>query len=70
MIEQEFLLLGETGAFNYTIGAYYLDEESDQDLGFFLGGPLSESTIASTNEAYALFADVGWQITDQLQSEP
>jgi len=64
---QEFLLLGDSGSWNYTLGAFYLNEESDQDLGFLFFAPLSESTIASETDAMAVFADVGYQVTDRLK---
>ncbi len=64
---QELLLLGESGAFNYTLGAFYLNEDSDQDLGFFLGGPLSESFIQIETDSVAVFGDVGYQVTDKLK---
>jgi iron complex outermembrane receptor protein len=64
---QELLLIGDYGPINFTVGAYYLEEDSTQSLAFNFGFPVSQSFIDTSTDSQALFGDIGWQVTDALK---
>ncbi|MDE0455584.1 MAG: TonB-dependent receptor [Gammaproteobacteria bacterium] len=54
---------------NYTAGAFYFQEDSTQDIGWFfasVGGPVSRSHIDVSTESYAFFGQADYAITDKL----
>lgn len=62
---QELQLLGSTGRFNWILGAYYFAEEGDNEntLDFTISN--FRSGGAFDNEAWAAFAQLTWDITEQ-----
>lgn len=65
---QEFQLLGS--AFNdrleYIAGVFYLNEDNDQQFGWNLGGPTSQSFIEVETDSYAIFGEASYAFTDRF----
>ena len=54
---------------NYILGAFYFEEDSTQDIGWFfasVGGTVSRSSIDVSTESYAGFGQADYAITDRL----
>ena len=54
---------------NYTLGAFYFQEDSTQDIGWYfavVGGTVSTSFIDVSTESYAVFGQADYAITDRL----
>ncbi len=54
---------------NYILGAFYFEEDSTQDIGWFfasVGGTVSRSSIDVSTESYAVFGQADYAITDRL----
>jgi len=70
---QELRLSGNSDNFSWVVGAYYLTEDVIQDFtinnfqGLFGAGTSATVNAAQDTDAYALFADVTWNITDNLE---
>jgi iron complex outermembrane receptor protein len=66
---QEIQLQGTLGdRLNYIVGAYYFDEEGEQDFGWRFITPTSTSQIEASTESIALFAQGDYKITDALKA--
>lgn len=74
-VSQEFQLLYETDRLNGVLGFYYLNAKAANDFDVVLGqlgrlaygAPLTSYTGGSVNtKAYSVFADVTYDLTDQL----
>ena len=68
---QEFQLQGSAidDRLNYILGAFYFEEDSTQDIGWFfaaVGGTVSRSAIDVSTESYAVFGQADYAITDRL----
>lgn len=66
---QEFQLLYDTERWNLVAGAYYLDATAANDFDVVLGqiGPVTAYTGGTVDtEAWSLFADVTYRLTDDL----
>ncbi|MCY4426578.1 MAG: TonB-dependent receptor [Halieaceae bacterium] len=75
-LTQEFSLTGSVGAFETVVGLFYMDEDYTRDLSitqpngngaFQPGAQLSFVTPAYDTETIAVFADVTWNVTDDLR---
>lgn len=71
-LTDEFQVFGDFGALNFIVGAYYNKDQSygaagSQFTAFSVGGvPAAPVTSHVTNENYALFGQIGYDITDSL----
>jgi iron complex outermembrane receptor protein len=71
-LSNEFQVLGDFGALNFIVGAYYNKDNSygaagSQFTAFSVGGiPASPITAHVTNRNKALFGQIGYKITDTL----
>jgi iron complex outermembrane receptor protein len=53
---------------NYIVGAYYFDEEGEQDFGWRIVTPVSTSQIDATTKSYAVFGQADYRLTDALKA--
>jgi iron complex outermembrane receptor protein len=68
---QEFRIASDTdGAFSWQAGAFYFDSnlkvETDSFASFGFGGPPQNTIIKHTNQAWAIFGQGAYDVTDQL----
>jgi len=70
---QELRLSASNDNFSWVVGAYYLTEDIIQDFtinnfqGLFGAGTSATVNAAQDTDAYALFADFTWNISDKLE---
>jgi iron complex outermembrane receptor protein len=66
---QELQLLGTAldDRLDYILGAFYLHEEADQQFGWFFATNLSQSLIDTEVDSWAVFGEVGYDITEKLK---
>jgi iron complex outermembrane receptor protein len=66
---EELQLLGSAmdERLNFILGAYYLREDADQIFGWHFFSPLSESSIDTQVDSYAVFGQASYQITERLK---
>jgi len=70
---QELRLSSSTDNFSWVVGAYYLTEDVIQDFtinnfqGLFGAGTSATVNATQDTDALALFADVTWNVTDNLE---
>lgn len=65
---QEFQLVGSRGDINYVLGAYYYSDDAytNNPQQYFGGGSSFDSQYGSETEAYAVYAQLDYPLTDQL----
>lgn len=65
---QEFQLVGSRGDINYVVGAYYYSDDAytNNPQQYFGGGVSFDSQYGSETEAYAVYAQLDYPLTDQL----
>lgn len=65
---QELQLVGETGALNYVLGAYYFEDDgfTNNPQTFFGGASVFDSRYGFTTEAIAAYGQVDFAVTDAL----
>ncbi|MEQ9590800.1 MAG: TonB-dependent receptor [Parvibaculaceae bacterium] len=74
---QEFNLVGDFDRWNWLLGAYYFNEEASNTLNLRLGAAFAPGfgvpvdtiiaqSVASETEAYALFGELSFDVTDRL----
>ena len=68
-ITQEFQLLGQAFGerMNYILGAFYMNEDSQQLFGWHFVSPLSQSLIDVETDSYALFGQADYSVTERLK---
>jgi len=70
---QEFRLSSSTDNFSWVVGGYYLTEDVIQDFtinnfqGLFGAGTSATVNAEQQTDAYAVFADATWNITEKLE---
>ena len=65
---QEFQLVGSRGDINYVVGAYYYTDDAytNNPQQYFGGGVSFDSQYGSETEAYAVYAQLDYPLSDQL----
>jgi iron complex outermembrane receptor protein len=66
---QEIRLGGEVGSVTYVAGVYFMDQSYDitnTQGGLIYGGAQVPQIASQENQAWALFGQLDWEVTDQL----